>query len=420
MVINQKIKANVPSLFLMILLVGFPQISETIYTPSLPDIAKTLSTSDELVQFTLSIYFTGFAVGVSLWGILADRYGRRPALIGGIVLYTLASLGCFLSYSIESILFFRFFQAFGASTGSIVGMTLIRDIYTGTDRSKAFSSIGAALSLSPAFGPMIGGAVDQFFGWRANFLVLVMMGIVLILSTGLRLRETRPSSIQVLSTREFFDLALRLCTDKKVLRCALLIGACNGLIFSYYSEAPFVFINMLGLSAGQYGLLGLVVAGATLTASALSHRLNSHLPAEKIIGLGVAVVLLGVGFLSVLSHIEFEGGSMISSTHTQFASVIRIVASIGVIFVGIGMIIPNTISIALINDQSAIGTAGSIFGLIYYLLISGFTALMGLLHDGTIHAMLNSFLFLEVLMLPSGISGFFIRRTSLKVENFRS
>ena len=111
---------------------------------------------------------------------------------------------------------------------------------------------------------------------------------------------------------------------------------------------------------------------------------------------------------------------MISSTHTQFASVIGIVASIGVIFVGIGMIIPNTISIALINDQSAIGTAGSIFGLIYYLLISGFTALMGLLHDGTIHAMLNSFLFLEVLMLPSGNSGFFIRRTSLKIESFRS
>ena len=111
---------------------------------------------------------------------------------------------------------------------------------------------------------------------------------------------------------------------------------------------------------------------------------------------------------------------MISSTHTQFASVIGIVASIGVIFVGIGMIIPNTISIALINYQNAIGTAGSIFGLIYYLLISGFTALMGLLHDGTIHAMPNYFLFLGVLMLPVGVSGFFTSHASLKVENCRS
>ena len=414
---NQKIRAKIPSLFLIILLVGFPQISETIYTPSLPDIAKTLSTSDELVQFTLSIYFIGFAVGVSLWGILADRYGRRPALVGGIALYTLASLGCFLSHSIESVLVFRFFQAFGASTGSVVGMTLIRDIYTGADRGKAFSSIGAALSLSPALGPMMGGTVDQFFGWRANFVVLVIMGIGLIVTMWMRLGETRPSSIQVVSSREFFALALRLCTDKKVLRCALLIGACNGLIFSYYSEAPFVFINILGLTAGQYGLLGLAVAGATLTASALSHRLNSYLPAEKIIGVGVVIVMAGVGFLSVMSHIESVAGPMIGSVDSQWASVIGTVVSIGVMFVGIGMIIPNTISIALVDYQNVIGTAGSIFGLIYYLLISGFTAMMGLLHDGTVHAMPNYFIFLGVLMIPAGIAGLFLNRSPVKVGN---
>lgn len=90
-------KISKPSLLLFIVLVGFPQISETIYTPSLPDIAHHLGASNNAIQLTLSIYFLGFAFGVYCWGRLSDSIGRRPAMLWGILVYGLGSLGCYLS-----------------------------------------------------------------------------------------------------------------------------------------------------------------------------------------------------------------------------------------------------------------------------------------------------------------------------------
>lgn len=107
-------KLAVPSLLLMIVLVAFPQISETIYTPSLPDIAHALGASNSSVQLTLSIYFVGFALGVFCWGWLSDLTGRRPAMLCGLVVYGIGSLMCFYSESILLLLASRFIQAFGA------------------------------------------------------------------------------------------------------------------------------------------------------------------------------------------------------------------------------------------------------------------------------------------------------------------
>lgn len=90
-------KISKPSLLLFIVLVGFPQISETIYTPSLPDIAHHLGAGNNVNQLTLSIYFLGFAFGVYCWGRLSDSIGRRPAMLWGILVYGLGSLGCYLS-----------------------------------------------------------------------------------------------------------------------------------------------------------------------------------------------------------------------------------------------------------------------------------------------------------------------------------
>src|SRR4029079_14994620 len=111
---------KLPSFFLLICLLGFPHLSETIYTPSLPDLARDLAIKMNLAEFTLSIYFIGFAFGVLTYGILADILGRRKSMILGILVYLLGSLGCSFAYSIEHLLFFRFVQAFGASVGSVV------------------------------------------------------------------------------------------------------------------------------------------------------------------------------------------------------------------------------------------------------------------------------------------------------------
>ncbi|GIP04969.1 hypothetical protein J28TS4_33760 [Paenibacillus lautus] len=184
-------KISKPSLLLFIVLVGFPQISETIYTPSLPDIAHHLGAGNNAIQLTLSIYFLGFAFGVYCWGRLSDSIGRRPAMLWGILVYGLGSLGCYLSGSAEWLLVSRFIQAFGASTGSVVTQTILRETVDGAKRHGVFAQISAALAFTPAIGPLIGGWVDQSLGFRAVFFTLVILSAAVLTYTWISLPETR-------------------------------------------------------------------------------------------------------------------------------------------------------------------------------------------------------------------------------------
>src|SRR5580692_6531866 len=144
------------SISLLIALVGFPQISETIYTPALPNVANGLQASAYMVEATLSIYFLGFALGVLLWGTISDWCGRRNAMLMGIIVYGIGTLGCANVGTIEALLAWRFLQAFGASVGSVLTQTILRDSYNGEERTKLFSVMSGALAFSPAIGPVLG------------------------------------------------------------------------------------------------------------------------------------------------------------------------------------------------------------------------------------------------------------------------
>ena len=137
-----------PSILLLLCLIGFPQISETIYSPSLPAIALALHTSQAWVQWTLSVYFIGFALGVLCWGYVSDYIGRRPSMLLGIVTYTLGSLGCLLAHHIGALMIMRCVQAFGASVGSIITMTIIRECYEGDERNRLFAMTGYTSTIS--------------------------------------------------------------------------------------------------------------------------------------------------------------------------------------------------------------------------------------------------------------------------------
>lgn len=379
-------KIVTPSILLLILLVGFPQISETIYTPSLPALADDLKTTASLVEFTLSIYFIGFAIGVFLWGILCDRIGRKPSMLFGLALYTIASGACYFSTDITALLFWRVFQGLGAASGSIVIQTVLRDVFHGAQRSQVFAVISGVLALSPAIGPLIGGFAAQYFGWRSNFLILVIMGIGLAIYAKISLQETRPDHLKLRTSKDFIDVAKKMIRDKRILCLAFLIGGTNGIIFSFFAEGPFIFIEILKYEASTYGLIGLVISAATIIGSVLSHRANRHFSAEQIIIRGLITVFAGALLLTL--------GSGYIAANTVLLGTILAVVCLFIIFLGIALVIPNTLSVALKDYTQAVGTAGAIFGAVYYLLITLFTALMSLIHNGT--AVPMSLLFLSL------------------------
>lgn len=363
------------SISLLIALVGFPQISETIYTPALPDVARNLRTSVYLVEATLAIYFLGFAFGVFVWGVISDRIGRKPAMLIGICLYGMATIICGQASSIEKLLTWRFFQAFGASVGSVITQTILRDAYDGAERAKLFSIMSGALAFSPAIGPLLGGFITQYFGWRINFIVLSIFAGILLVWTFLSLKETRPEKTGFLSILQLKTLTVSMLCSKKLWGHILLISGTNGILFGFYQEAPFVFIEQLKLSPSSYGCFGLLIAGATLLASRVSYQKSHDLSNSLLIRLGSLSILCG----GILFTLLVVSGAMFFG---QFGLLSAILA-LFLIFFGIGLIIPNSLSIALKPYQIAAGTAGSIFGACYYCLIAINTWIMGILHNGT-------------------------------------
>jgi len=368
--------------------VGFPQISETIYTPSLPDIADNLHASSNMIQLTLSIYFLGFALGVFCWGRLSDSIGRRPALLWGIVVYGLGSFGCYLSDSVEWLLLSRFIQAFGASTGSVVTQTILRESIDGAKRHALFAQISAALAFTPAIGPLIGGWVDQSLGFRAVFFTLVVMSVAIFMYTFASLPETRVttggSSIRTLS------VAKRLLSDRRVWAFGFLIGATNGILFSYYAEAPFIFIEYFQMSPGIFGFFGIFVALSSIFGAMLSKKMLANYPAEKIILLGSVITSIGAVCLVGLTGY---------GTSPSALSLILMVTFLFILLLGIGMTIPNCLSLALVHYHDVLGTAGAIFGLGYYLLVSLITSGMSYLHNDSLLTMPAYFLVLALAMV---------------------
>lgn len=364
-----------PALWLLLCIVGLPMLSETIYTPALPSIAHTLQTSESLTEYTLTIYLAAFALGTLFWGILSDRTGRKPSLLAGIAIYLLGCIGCYNSVSIYGLLFSRAIQAFGGSTGSVLGQAICRDSFTGPERGKIYSIIGSALAFSPAIGPVMGGIITQFFSWYTIFLVLIILALFVITATYIMLPETRVKDAISKSDPQIFTTII---TDKWVIACGILIACCNGIQFSYYAEGPFYLMNILELSPVLYGISFIGIAVAGMVGGHISHTLHKYKDSNAILQNGITIALCGSTFFIIGTivnvYLQLSNWYMISITFI----------SMFIMMIANGMIIPNTLAISLQHYKHSIGTAAAIFGCYYYALISLLTLGMGYLHNGTL------------------------------------
>ena len=179
-----------PAIWLIILMAGLPQFAETVYTPTLPEIANALKTSVPMVEYTLTIYLFGFAIGTLFWGKLSDSIGRKSCVIAGLFIFILGCIGCYFSNTITLLLISRFVQAFGGSIGSVLTQTICRDAFQGPSLGKVYASVGSALAIFPAIGPVIGGTIASNFAWFNIFLVLLVAATLLLVLVIIYLPET--------------------------------------------------------------------------------------------------------------------------------------------------------------------------------------------------------------------------------------
>lgn len=348
-----------PHVGLIVILMMFPQIIETIYSPVLPHLASYFDVSIGTASQTLSIYFIAFAVGVVVWGRVADVIGRRKAMLSGLFIYGIGSALAITANHFDIILIARVLSAFGAAVGSVVTQTMLRDSYDGKELGKVFSLMGMGISISPVLGLMSGGALSQYAGHFAVFSVLLVLAVVLFSGSLLTLPETKPEHIQPAS---FIAVLKTMSKDKAIWKSAILVACFNIMMFSYYSLAPFIF-DRLGLSSMEFGYSGAVLALASVIGSAMNrHLLSINMKADKLVIFAVLSSIIGaIGVYLLQGSLWFLIPMML-------------------VVIGFGIAIPNILSTALVNYKHQAGTAGAILGLFYYLMIGtglGVAAMIG-------------------------------------------
>lgn len=369
-----------PAIWLIVLIVGLPQLSETVYTPSLPDIADGMKTSEAMVEYTLTIYLLGFAIGTLFWGIVSDKIGRKPCVLVGLLIFIVGCIGCYYSSTITELMIARFVQAFGGSIGSIIGQAICRDAFHGQSLGKAYSLIGAALAVFPAIGPVLGGFIAQNFGWPTIFLFLTGFALILNMLVLKFLPETHHAENR--KHISIITVAKALITDINVIGFGLIVAACNGITFSYFAEGSFYFIKILGLSASQYGLSFVPIAVVTMMGGIISKYLHHWYTSQTIMRYGLRLLMLSTALFTTAAFSCTHYALFSFNTMIFIAIIMQMITMFSIC-----IITSNALALSLAHYKWCTGTASSLFGFFYYLFISFFTFGMGSLHDGTLLAM---------------------------------
>lgn len=357
-------------------LVALGPISTDLYLPSLPGLARYFGVGMAEVQLTLSTFLAGLAVAQLAYGPLSDRFGRRPVLLAGLCIYVAATIACMTATSITLLIVARFAQALGACVGPVLGRAIVRDVYGRDGAARVLSYLSAAMALAPAFGPILGGFLEVWFGWRLNFIVLGLYGVAGLLATYLMLPETNlhpePEAARLAHIAiGYYRLVGHRVYLGYVLCCAFAYSA----IFAFISGSSFVLIDVIGLTPDAYGfcfagiVLGYIIG--TLLAGRLSRRYNL----DRLIAAGIMIAISGGLLMSglAISHVAPTGP----------LGALAVVLPMLIHMIGIGLIFPNSIAGAIGPFPRAAGAASALLGFTQMTVAALVGVAVAQLHDGT-------------------------------------
>jgi drug resistance transporter, bcr/cflA subfamily len=363
-----------PAAWLLILLavVCLPRITIDIYLPSLPVIGQALQLSEFQLSLTMTVYMAGYAVSMLVCGPLADRYGRRPVLIGGTALYLVATVACALADSGGMLIAARLLQALGGCCGTVVGRVIVRDRFQKAEQVSYLSWMSSGMALSPVVAPLIGSVIDVALGWRWVFVVLAVVAACVLLALCTVVPETKPGRHGPVhpageDEREYpvqpglLRLYGSLLHDRHFLRHSLIISAIYCTYFPFVAESSLVLQRTLGLSQVQYaGVFALTILGYLGGASVFRRRFGAW-GAEGVIGRALRLNLL-FAVVWAAATLVFPG------------SLLAIVLPMVPIMLSVGMSIPAC-QFAVMQPHA--GAVGAVSGLFFFIQMA-VTALFGL------------------------------------------
>jgi len=344
-------------------LVSIGSLAMVIYLPSMPGISQSLHSNAQNTELTLTLYMLTFGLSQLIYGPLSDHFGRRPIILLGCGLYVLFSLVSALAPNIEILLVARALEGIGAGGITALARAAVNDVFTGKKLTAALSNTSIAASLGVMLSPIIGGYLQVYFNWRANFYFLALYATAFWLITWLWFKETKPITQQ--PPQAVWKMALWRYTEVLRNRPYVFYMLSGSVCFmgsaAYYVVSPFLYQHTLGVSPQTYGYFFLFTSGCFIIGGFSNKWLHLYEKA-RLLGGNLLLALAAIFMLSLglLGHL----------------SILSVLLPMALYMFALGIVFPSTMIAAVRRLKNIAGTAAAVMGCCQVVAAAAATAIM--------------------------------------------
>ncbi|WP_341818770.1 multidrug effflux MFS transporter [Wolbachia endosymbiont (group B) of Ennomos erosarius] len=322
----------------MILSVAIVDMATDLYSVALPSIANYFKVEGSVVQLTISLNLVGFAVSGLIYGPLSDHYGRRPMMLIGMTIFTLASVMCYIADSIALLILIRFIQGTGAGVAGVVGYAAIRDMYSGSEYSRVISKLNMVVALSPGIAPVVGSyIISHGYHWKFLFFIISLAAIAILIFIYFKLQETltvnkNETSITNITTN-IFKQYISIFRNYRFLGFSIIHGLTFMWLWAYVANYPFIFESM-GIEVQYFGYLISIIVIFYIIGTLINRRYVPKIGVSKMLIIGLVLPIISD---SLLVYFYFA-----DKLNILILQVVWIPANIG-----LALIISNNVTSAL-------------------------------------------------------------------------
>jgi DHA1 family bicyclomycin/chloramphenicol resistance-like MFS transporter len=344
------------------------------YLPALPQVTRALHSPSATIQLTLTACLAGMALGQLVVGPLSDRWGRRRPLLAGMALYVLATAACVFAPSAGVLIAVRLVQGLAGSAGIVISRAVVRDLYDGVEVARFYSTLMLISGVAPIIAPTIGGQILRLTDWRGVFEVLTAIGVLLTVVAWRNLHETLPPSQRHAGQLRGTFGAMRGLLADRVFTGYVVAGSFSfAALFTYVSSSSFVVQDVYGASPQTFSLLfGLNSVGIVGIGQLNGKVLVGRVDMDRVLAVGLALIGAAAVSLVVLTTGVFGR-----------AALWQIAAGLFVLMASMGLVLPNTNTLALLRTKRAAGSASALIGTSGFLTGAVISPLGGVAGDGT-------------------------------------
>jgi DHA1 family bicyclomycin/chloramphenicol resistance-like MFS transporter len=384
-----------PPLLLLALASSLSPFGMAVVLPAVAAISTRFGVDYSAAQFVLSAYLAGLGIMQPFSGILCDRFGRRPVLLGGASLFLVASVGCALAPSLPLLVACRFLQAIGVSVGTVASRAMIRDTHDTLEMPRAMARLAAAMGVAPVVAPVVGGTLGALAGPPGIFGATAVLGLVVLVWVARELKETRPALLRGEVPTGALSAYGELLKSRVFVSHTLLYGFMQGAFFAFLAVGSAVFERDLGIDQQGFGLIwGVVGLAYVATAVAAGRQIARRGPAP-VLRVGAGLALAG-------------GLAVLASTAVLGVTTWGLLAPLGAMMLANGLITPVALAGAVGGRPAIAGTAAGLSSAVGLVMSGAFSVVAGFLFTGAfmpIAVLMATATLLAALLVPMATRG---------------